>query len=292
MLNQRKLDKAQEDNLLGISKFIEAEGFTGEIEDDSYDPWQEIFAARQNETILQTEIRGIEYWKAGDGQKKEPCIVVMIGHVKGIIPLRSTRYNKLTQLRKQAGQNIAYVITTIIRDEDIFLGDQLLALKKMQENFFSTAKVGMEVVGTVREANPYVAKVDVGGILTELPAAEADHGWVHDLTEYLSPGKSYKFKITALDKEKGQVTISRKAVLPDPWPLIIKTFNKGAEVVGKVTGITEYGTFVELGPNVYGLSPHKQFLQLKTGDRVLYKIFKVDNKHRKITGQILTKLRS
>ena len=57
---------------------------TGELNKD----WRDVFESRQNQTILQTEIQGVEDKVYSMNLKKEMlCAIIEIGTVRGLIPL-------------------------------------------------------------------------------------------------------------------------------------------------------------------------------------------------------------
>ena len=52
--------------------------------EEKQDAWQDLYAAYQNQTILQGDILGIEEYKIEN--KKVYALIVMFDNVKGIIP--------------------------------------------------------------------------------------------------------------------------------------------------------------------------------------------------------------
>ncbi|MMZ64128.1 30S ribosomal protein S1 [compost metagenome] len=60
--------------------------------------------------------------------------------------------------------------------------------------------------------------------------------------------------------------------------------------MGRVSGVAEYGVFVNLERGVDALVTHMRFQQLKRGDRVFVRIRQVDAQKERIYARITRKL--
>ena len=79
--------------------------------------------------------------------------------------------------------------------------------------------------------------------------------------------------------------MSIKRLTPDPWIESIKKYQVGQKVLGKVTKVTQYGAFVELDPEIYGLVHSVELSNdevkdpseiVKVGDEKEFKIISIE----------------
>lgn len=133
------------------------------------------------------------------------------------------------------------------------------------------------------------------GIEGFVPVSEIDWNRIKHPNEKLKKDKEYEFKIINIDKEKLQMTLSKKRLLPDPWMEIRKKYTVGTLVEGKVVNLTDFGAFVNLEDNIDGLVPlseisHKKIDNpasvLSVGEEVLTLVTKLDGRRKKISLSI------
>ncbi len=116
-------------------------------------------------------------------------------------------------------------------------------------------KDGMEMQGVVRTI------VDWGAFVA-LPAAENLEGLVHiselshdpreKIADVLKPGQKLQVKIQKID-EKGKIWLSRKALIEDPFLVLLGGIKQGDVLDGEVTRVEEFGAFVKLADGFEGL---------------------------------------
>ena len=91
--------------------------------------------------------------------------------------------------------------------------------------------------------------VDVDGVITFLPGSQVDVKPIKDINHLVEQKLSYK--VIKIDKERGNIVISRKAYLEEHLKQDIKDSKKnlkeGKSVMGIIKNITDYGAFVDLG---------------------------------------------
>jgi len=66
-------------------------------------------------------------------------------------------------------------------------------------------------------------------------------------------GDEVDVHILNVDRERERIGLSRKRLLPDPWPLVAEGLRAGQVVEGKVANVAAFGIFVDLGKGVEGL---------------------------------------
>jgi len=91
--------------------------------------------------------------------------------------------------------------------------------------------------------------VDVDGVITFLPGSQVDIKPIKDINHLIE--QKLSFKVLKIDKERGNIVISRKAVLEENFKKNIKDVKKnlkeGNTVEGIIKNITDYGAFIDLG---------------------------------------------
>lgn len=113
--------------------------------------------------------------------------------------------------------------------------------------------VGMDVTGTVRSVQPFGVFVDLGGVDGLIPMSEMGWGKVEDIQDVVLPGSEVTVRVLALDWEKERVTLSLKALQPDPFMGAVDRYPVDSLVRGTVVRLAPFGAFVNLEPGIDGL---------------------------------------
>jgi len=254
--------------------------------------WETIYGAYQNNKFLQAQIAGIETFGKEEDQKT--CALVYVGAIKGMIPLEFTGADNLRQLRAMTGQVVAFMVLNYDREAGIFTGSRIKAINEMAK--ITLRKIDEEdiIPAVVRHVSPNLVRADIGGIEVKIPISEVRHGWIDDLQEEIQVGTPLKVKVLEIrekeaDEEKEvqtEVKVSAKATQENPWPECTKSYQKGGEYVGRVSGVREYGVFVNLQPGVDSLAGHLKFQNVKKGDKVLVRVQAIDPKEEQVRTRI------
>lgn len=161
------------------------------------------------------------------------------------------------------------------------------------DKFYKIDSVVKGKVIRVRDFGAFV-KLDKG-IEGFVPVSEIDWERIKHPSEKLKKDKEYEFKVIKIDKEKLQLTLSKKRLMPDPWLEIKKKYTVGTLVEGKVVNLTDFGAFVNLEENIDGLVPlseisHKKIDNpesvLSVGEEVTALVIKIDGRRKKISLSI------
>ena len=113
--------------------------------------------------------------------------------------------------------------------------------------------VGKVVEGVVKNLTDYGCFVDLGGIDDLLHITDMSWKRVKHPSDLVKIGDEISVKVLSFDKEKNRVSLGLKQMQEDPWEDLIATYPVGSKVFGKVTNLTEYGCFVEIGSAIEGL---------------------------------------
>lgn len=122
---------------------------------------------------------------------------------------------------------------------------RLLAWERLEQAYNAEQVVN----GMITERVKGGFTVDVEGIRAFLPGSLVDVRPVKD-TSYLE-GKPLEFKVIKIDRKRGNVVVSRRAVVEGENSMereqLIEQLKEGATIKGIVKNLTEYGAFIDLG---------------------------------------------
>ncbi|ADD26891.1 30S ribosomal protein S1 [Meiothermus ruber] len=71
--------------------------------------------------------------------------------------------------------------------------------------------------------------------------------------EILKEGQEVEAQVLRIDPEERRLSLGLKQTQPDPWKSLPDRYPPGTPVKGKVTGLTDFGVFVEIEPGIEGL---------------------------------------
>ena len=117
--------------------------------------------------------------------------------------------------------------------------------------------VGAVVSGTVTSIRDYGAFVDLGGVEGLLHVSELGYGRAGHPSEVVQVGQTIDAQVVKLEPEaaggRGRISLSLRALAPDPWSTAAERFPVGGTVRGTVRRLEPFGAFVEIAPGIDGL---------------------------------------
>jgi small subunit ribosomal protein S1 len=125
--------------------------------------------------------------------------------------------------------------------------------QEKKEAAWQTLEVGQTFDGTVSSLRPFGAFVNIGGVDGLVHVSEISHERVNDPSEVLEVGQRVTVAIKELDRDKGRISLSLKALAVDPWDDASSEIIPGRVYKGTVRRLAKFGAFVELRPGVEGL---------------------------------------
>lgn len=244
------------------------------------------------------EFREGDIVKGVAAQVDEKAVTISIegAPFDGILPI-----SELSSLHIEKASDVVSVgdelelIITKVEEENFVLSkrkvDALKAWDKLEAQFAS---------GEVFEAE--VKDVVKGGLVVDLgvrgfvPASLVEDYFVEDFEDY--KGKTLTFKITELNKEKGRLILSHRAVLEEQKvskkKRVFDEIQVGAVLDGTVQRLAQFGAFVDIG-GVDGLVHISQVSHdhiddvstvLAEGQAVKVKVLSVDPENERISLSI------
>ncbi len=115
---------------------------------------------------------------------------------------------------------------------------------------------GAVLQGKVASLTDFGAFVDLGGGVQGLiHVSEISRERISQPSEKLAVGQEVRVKVRKLEKGGKRISLSMRALEPDPWQGILKRYPRGSMVRGKVEKATDFGAFIQLEPGLTGLLP-------------------------------------
>jgi small subunit ribosomal protein S1 len=162
-----------------------------------------------------------------------------------------------------------------------------------RESVMENLKEGAIVKGVVKNITDYGAFVDLGGIDGLLHITDLAWRRVKHPSEVLTVGDEIEAKILKFDQEKNRVSLGIKQMGDDPWNGLARRYPQGTRLFGKVTNLTDYGSFVEIEQGIEGLvhvsemdwtnkNVHPSKV-VQVGDEVEVMILEIDEQRRRIS---------
>lgn len=163
---------------------------------------------------------------------------------------------------------------------------------KKEEEAWSNLHVGDVVKGEIKRFTNFGAFAEVNGIDGLIHLSQISWNHVKKAEDYLKKGDIVDLKIIDLDKEAKKLSLSIKALTPEPWSNVEEKYPVDSIVLGKVVRINDFGAFVELEPGVDGLVhiskiSHERIENpaqvLEVGQEIKAKILSVDAEKKRIS---------
>ena len=252
-------------------------------------PWEDVKKKYSIGTVVEGKISQVTSYGAN---------VELETGVSGVIHLSEIDWEYIERPSAILKKYMVLPLKVIKIDEDahlIFLSRKQ-TLPNPWEDIDEFYKIDSVVKGKVIRVRDFGAFIKLEkGIEGFVPVSEIDWDRIGHPSEKLKRDKEYEFKIIKIDKEKSQLTLSQKRLLPDPWLEIRKKYTVGTLVEGKVVNLTDFGAFVNLEENVDGLVPlseisHKKIENpgsaLSVGEEVSALVIKLDSRRKKISLSI------
>ena len=108
--------------------------------------------------------------------------------------------------------------------------------RALVERKMNRLEVGEVVIGTVRGIKPYGAFIDIGGVSGLLHISEISHEQIETIHSVLNVNDQMKVMIIDLDAERGRISLSTKALEPEPGDMLTdpqKVFDKAEEMAAR-----------------------------------------------------------
>ena len=124
--------------------------------------------------------------------------------------------------------------------------------KKKKEIIDQIMAEDVVVEGTIKKITSYGMFVDVGGVDGLVHYNEISYKGPVNPSKLYKEGDVVTVKAISYDKDKRHLSLSIKAVHPDPWAEVESELDEGDTITVTVSNIENYGVFVDLGNDIEG----------------------------------------
>ena len=200
---------------------------------------------------------------------KGGCEVDLGGGIKAFLPASQADIDRVENLETLIGTVSKFYVerigsengrSNVVVNRRKYLVDES---ERKRAEFFSTAKIGDVVEGTVKSFTSFGAFIDLGGFDGLLHINDMSWGHVTRPRDFVKKGEKIKVKVINLDPEGKRINLSLKHFTVDPWVHFEDDFHVNDIVKGKVTKLTDFGAFIELKEGIEGLAHISEFSWVK-----------------------------
>lgn len=166
----------------------------------------------------------------------------------------------LASFKRDGSNPVGKSVTARIVKMDAETGSIVLSRRAYLNTFRKQKKEAIEAlmaatepqIGTVKSIKSYGMFVEVGGVEGLVHYTEISYKGPVNPASLYKEGDKVEVKAIDYDKEKKRLSLSIKAVFPNPWEDIEDELEVGDTVKVNVTNMEKYGAFVDLGNEIEG----------------------------------------
>jgi len=274
-----------------LTKFSDSEGIVmlSKKKADSEKSWTAVAEAYESQAILSGKV--VEALERG--------IIVYSGASRIFVPGKLTGLSKDADLKSMVGKTVDFRIIEIDELRHRAKGSIRSVLdeekKKVADAFWASAEVGTVYDGVIKSITDYGVFVDIGGVEGMVHISELAWKRVKHPTDVVSMGQQIKVFIKALDPEQRRISLGYRTEDTNPWNIFTSKYAIGDVANVKIVGLTAFGAFAEIVPDVDGLIHISQLADrrvnkvdevVKVGDTVDVKIIDIDTEKKNISLSI------
>ena len=251
--------------------------------------WEEIEAAKDNETVLEGFVT--EDNKGG--------VVVSVKGIRVFVPASQTGLPRETPMSELLKHKVRLVITEVNRARRRVVGSISKVTRAERaaaaEKVWAEIEDGKRYTGTVKSLTSYGAFVDIGGVDGMVHISELSWSRIKHPSEVVKVGDTVEVYVISADKEKKKISLGMKDHSQEPWSGCTSTYQVGDVANVRIVKLMTFGAFAEVVPGVDGLIHISQIADhridkpgdvLAEGDKVDVKITDVDLENKKISLSI------
>ena len=151
------------------------------------------------------------------------------------------------------------IINVNQRTNKLIISEKEVAAQNIKE-LINQYKLGDTITGIISglaNFGAFIRFADNPEIEGLIHVSELSHRLIESPKEVTSVGDMVKAQI--VDIKDGRVSLSLKALQPDPWQNLDKKFQEGDTVKGKVFKLNPFGAFIKLSEDLIGLIHVSEF---------------------------------
>jgi len=225
-------------------------------------------------------------------------LIVDLG-VRGFLPASLVDIRRVSDLDSFLGQTIRCKVIELNRARNNVVLSRRAVIeeerREQRQQVIDRLQPGMIVEGTISNIVDFGAFVDLDGIDGLIHISELSWGHVNHPSEVLKVGERVPVKVLDIDRERQRISLGLKQTQEDPWQRVVRTYNVGDVLEGKVTKVVNFGAFVEILDGVEGLVHISELAAhhvdnarevVEPGQDVRVKILEIDSDRRRLSLSI------
>ncbi len=226
------------------------------------------------------------------GRRKGGFDVTLAG-VRGFCPMSQIEEGRSEDFDRHLGQTYTFKVLEYDPEARKLVVSRAAHLRQERERLRGAAwerlEVGAVVEGRVRSITDFGAFIDLGGVDGLVHVTELSHLRVRHPEDVLQLEQQVAVKVLDLDRGKERISLSMKALTPDPWGGVEERHPVRSEFVGRVVRKAPFGAFVELEPGVDGLlhvsqlPPGLELGGIEEGQELKGWVREIDLEHQRIS---------
>jgi len=238
---------------------------------DLVDVFIEKIEGRNGDTVLSREkAKREESWSILEiaHKKQERVTGVIFGKVKGgftvdlegataFLPGSQVDIRPIKDLNSIMGGPQSFMILKMDRKRGNIVVSRRAVLEESRAEarteLVSNLGEGQVLKGIVKNITDYGAFIDLGGVDGLLHVTDIAWKRVLHPSEVLKLGDTITVQVIKFNNETQRISLGMKQLEEDPWTSIEEKYPIGSKTTGRITNITDYGAFVELGAGIEGL---------------------------------------
>jgi len=224
--------------------------------------WEEVRQLKESEEVLTAKIKA-----ANSGG-----LITSINNIKAFIPvsqLSAEHYPHVPDADKRkifealqefVGQDMKVKILDFnIKSDKLILSEKEVTDEGVRKSLekYHIGDVVEVIVSGVADFGVFVRFVDDPQIEGLVHISEIDHKLIDSPKEVVNVDDTFKAQI--IEVKDGRVSLSLKALKPNPWDSAAEHFAEGQEIKGSVAKFNPFGALIALGHDLQGLIHISEF---------------------------------
>jgi small subunit ribosomal protein S1 len=253
--------------------------------------WDEAEQYMENGTILELEV--VDENKGG--------VLVRFNNLRGFVPAsqvpdlrRLNDRQRLYRLKQNMiGSTLPVKVIEVDRHRNRLVFSAAAAMEEQRRKRMSELQAGQvfrqaRVVSVVN----FGIFVDLDGVDGMVHLSQLDWKTVSNPASMFKPGDKIDVQVLEVNLERERISLSRKALLANPWEQLQERYRPGDVVQGVVTRLADFGAFVRIEEGVEGLvhvselgysSGGKPEEVVSIGEEVLVRILDINPKRERLS---------
>jgi small subunit ribosomal protein S1 len=184
-------------------------------------------------------------------------VFVSLGGVDGLVHRSELTYGRFNHPKDvvKLGDEVKVQVIDVDRERDRIN----LSMKSLTQDPWGHAveayHIGQRVTGKVTNLTNFGAFVEIEAGLEGLIHV-SEMSWTKRIrhpNEVLKEGDEVEAVILRIDPKDRRISLGLRQTTPDPWSALPAKYPPGTPVKGKITGLTDFGVFMELEEGIEGL---------------------------------------